>query len=473
MRLSILFCLLCQTALFAQNSFSTWQPDYENREVLKERDCPDFLRQKQRDLYVKIDQYEYQSVLVFCDSLEQAEQIEACPLLAQIRAAALHKGGDWEGCMRVLDSAIQQYGPDPETIYRRAFLYAQMADKGLYNARGWYLPHGFQDTIDAHQFKTQCYQTALHDLNYLVQRFQMSADDAYMMAYLHQQLGDYPNSTRYARQLLREPRLRGQARDLLINNYLDLNEYDKAKDLLLLALEEYPRESSLYTRLYRAYNGLQDSSNARKAERSFYYIQWVPQYVNLAQNKSNFKHLRLLNADTSLLVKRMYWEKLEKSWPDDSLARIAVCLIYSGGASGSPLEQQIINWIDAHPAAAQQALVGLWYSEPSLPVLHLIVPLLQRQQPALAWDLFRTYLPKLEKIPFNQIPPPIPEALVELRPSEALPLLLENFKGNSSHRYLYINAFKKLEPAQVEKAIAESDWSEQAGERLIQEVFGE
>lgn len=473
MRLCFLLCLLSVGTSWAQTSFSVWQPDYRDFSLIDSMDCPEFLRQKQQNLYLQIEQYEYQAALDFCDSLEKAANLKACPPLAQIRAVALHKAGDWKSCINLLDKAIKNYGPDPETIYRRAFLLAQMGDKGLYNARGWYLGRGFEDTLDSKLFQTQCYQAALHDLKYLVQRFQMSADDAYMIAYLHRQIEDFTGSVAYARQLLRHPKLRGQARDLLIDNYLDLTEYDEAKQLLLLALEEYPRESSLYTRLYRAYTGLQDSMNAQKAERSFYYIQWVPQYLDLAQNKANFKHLKLFNTNENLSVKQKHWRKLQKSWSTDSLARIVVSLIYSGALSDTPLEKQLLDWIVAHPEAAQQPLVGLWYSKPPLPVLHLITPILQQQYPDLAWDLFSAYLPQLEKIPFNQIPPPIPSALVELRPSEAPPILLANFKGNSAHRYLYRNAFGALKIEQLQKALEESDWSEQAGKQLIQEVFGE
>lgn len=464
------FLLLCTPMMQAQSPFQVWKPDYETLEKRSEVNCPEGLREQQRALYTRIEQYEYKAVLDFCDSLEQASNKNNCPLLAQIRAAALHKGGDWKACIQVLDSALYRLGPDPETIYRRAFLYAQMGDKGLYNARGWYLSKGFSDTLDNALFTQECYRSALHDLNYLVQHFQMSADDAYMMAYLSRQLKDYGSSISYARQLLRHPNLKAQARDLLIDNYLDLNQYAEAEALLLLAIEEYPRESSLYTRLYRAYWGQNDSLQAQQALRSFYFLQWVPEYLDLEETLANFKHLQLLNTDTTAQVKQKYWKKEIQKLPAEEQSRLAVCLLHSGAVQGEDLQERLLQTLREQPEAAQAPLIGLWYSDTPLGTRRLIAPLLQAQYPATAWGLFSNYLLKMESIPFNQVPPPIPQMLLELRPEEGLQLLLQQFKNNSAHRYLYLEAFQQVEPTLLRHALAQSDWPEQAAEQLLKDL---
>ena len=112
----------------------------------------------------------------------------------------------------------------------------------VYKAKDENLPY------DEEQFKAENLRSALIDLEYLYKTYG-NPDEAYTVAMIHRELGNYDKSTAVFEQLLADERFGSTAAYHIAGNFMSLNNHDEAEKRMLTLLETHPGITEIYERL--------------------------------------------------------------------------------------------------------------------------------------------------------------------------------------------------------------------------------
>lgn len=208
-------------------------------------DCTATVNGKLDEAYNALEQNKSSDALSILQSLSPGST--DCPEYYEVKGFSIFRNGDWLKGIETIEKGIDLYGSQPELIKRKAEMSLEMGELGV-NQKVIDGKVEYKSTpnynFDNEQFKTENYKSALVDLTYLAENFNIDEDHFYI-AKIHQILKNYEESNKILKRLVEHPTIGNDARFNLTDNLIQLNQLDEAEKEIKKLLEKFPEATIL------------------------------------------------------------------------------------------------------------------------------------------------------------------------------------------------------------------------------------
>ena len=416
------------------------------------------------NIYYYIEANKSKKAVELTKNLNRTDSL--CPEGYEAVAWALFRHGQWEKALPFVDKGIGQHGSHPNLVSIRGYMNFEMAETGPVRREVdgntvLNMNYLMQEDLDEGAFRSSTYHAALNDLEYIITNHLDREYETYLVGVIHQRLGNFSESNRYLSRLEHNREYSDEVRFMKVINYIDIQDYRKAETLLeeLEALD--PMETKLHEQYVELYKRLGKVELVMEHQKKMDFSRWVPSFVDLPYSETNYQDLHFLITSTDegqgmdvRTVKRAI-RALSRT-DQERATKLLVSVLYAARYPDHPAVAPAMEELEEIGASAVPMLIDLLRQEcPStLPATWSATILANNGDPR-GWNAMVECLPNLDDIPFSVVPPPVPECMVRLDQTRALPILLKRLTEPSlSHRYHYLYPLKLVTESRIRKEAA-------------------
>lgn len=409
---SILFPLLLLPLLAFSQKLQRNVFEYEKLKSENFAVCDESTNKELESVLLKIEENNSTTAVEISKKIFDAKQ--DCFGTFESYGLALFRNGQWLEGIKVIEEGIKKFGSVPELIKRKSEMSLEMAELGTgqKNIDGNSVFNSGNSNYDEEQFKDENLKSALVDLEYLIKKYNRT-EEIYYAAKIQQLLKDYDKSNDTFRMLLSDPDYKIAALYNIGDNYIALNDLDKAEKEFNALLSENPKEGEFYSKLATIYKLKNDKTKAEEFGTKSIFYKNIPEDTDLEYSKENFELLQFFGTDENKPAKKL--KKLQEiSNQNNPQYTIDICLMILKlhANHGNGIEEKATETLKKIGKPAIEKVNKLFQSNVSTCTITNLADIMASIKDENSWALMKKYLPYIATMPMTLIPPSVPEKMI-------------------------------------------------------------
>jgi len=399
---------ICLAQDYKRNIF-----DYENLKLDTISVCDEDVLQILEKSFIALEENNSKNAVKIAK--QEFDKDQNCPEIFEVYGYSLFRSGEWFEGIEIVEKGIEKFGSNPNLIRRRIQMSLEMAQLGTgqkhIDGNSVYKANSIK--YGEEQFKTENFQSALNDLEYLVKIYDRNEEKFYI-AKINQVLENYETSNKIFKALLDDEEYRDNAIFNIAENYINLKRFDDAESELNTLLESYPKEGALFEKLAEIYELKNNRKKAEEFNRKSMFYRNVPSFTNLDYSDENFDLLKFFGEyDNKANAKLKKLNKIAKSGNQEYTIDVCLMILSIHANHGNGVEEKATEILKKIGKPCLEKVHLLFQSDVSTCAITNLSDIMATVKDEDSWELLKAYLPYIAHMPMTLIPPAVPEKMIK------------------------------------------------------------
>lgn len=418
---------------------------------------------------------------------QEYDKNQNCPEIFEVYAYSLFRSGEWFEGIEIIEKGIEKFGSNPNLIKRKSEMSLEMAELGIgqKNIDGNSVFKANSLNYDEEQFKTENFESALNDLEYLIKIFNRN-EEIYYTAKINQVLKKYEKSNEIFKTLLNDENYKSIASFNISENYINLNQFEDAEIELNKLLIEHPNEGQIYEMLADIYDNKSDKKKSLEYRNKSIYYSNVPDFSNLKYSNENFELLKFFGTNENKPEKKIRkLIEIEKQNNQNYTIDVCLMILKLHANHGNGVEEKATEILGKIGKPSIEKVNLLFQYDVSTCTITNLADIMAKVKDEKSWELLQIYLPQIANMPMTLIPPSVPEKMIkfdEERGIREILIVVKNLLNNddknndpmaelsSFSQYVYYSPLEKVNKSKLRKIATELNYTKEELKKLENKI---